>query len=378
MDTFRNEKIALRLLGITFPKDLSSPVLKTMVTLYFWLQIAAEGYWAYLYFRGAYLYLHEHFLIRMVGLSAAISVSGTIAKLIAFKLNSGLLQELFDQLGGFVANTDRGKLVKKTTILYESAVAAILVTHNYGYFINSTPTRSTPYYSRYQTGPYEEVALDYWYTLYCVFVTLTGNVMGDTVFLLIINQICHRLLLLSNTVSVMGKQEKNSTMEKMDMRGGESDQEIIQMCVKEHNTLLKFKNQLEELYNYVIVVQLAYSFSTICLTLFVISQEANVMEAMSELLPQTISLFLEIFLYCWAGQMINNHFEELRLAVYNSGWYDSCRKEDRSSVLIMQTFTTVPVEVTAVSVFHLNFQLYETICREAFTYYTIMSQLLGQ
>ncbi|XP_066908952.1 uncharacterized protein, partial [Halyomorpha halys] len=218
------------------------------------------------------------------------------------------------------------KLVKKTTILYESAVAAILVTHNYGYFINSTPTRSTPYYSRYQTGPYEEVALDYWYTLYCVFVTLTGNVMGDTVFLLIINQICHRLLLLSNTVSVMGKQEKNSTMEKMDMRGGESDQEIIQMCVREHNTLLNNQfNKYHETYN-----------------------------------------------------PYEDTFEELRLAVYNSGWYDSCRQEDRSSVLIMQTFTTVPVEVTAVSVFHLNFQLYETICREAFTYYTIMSQLLGQ
>ncbi|CAH1404435.1 unnamed protein product [Nezara viridula] len=377
MDAFRNEKIALRLLGVAFPKDLSSPVLKTMVTVYFWIQIVAEGYWSYLYFRGAYLYLHEHFLIRMVGLSAGISVSGTIAKLIAFKLNTGLLQELFEQLGGFEAKTERGKLVKKVTILYESAVAAILVTHNYGYFVNSTPTRSTPYYSQFQTGPYEEVALDYWYTLYCVFVTLTGNVMGDTVFLLIINQICHRLLLLSNTVSVIGE-EGESKVEVMDMEGLKSDKEIIQMCVREHNTLLKYKNQLEELYNYIIVVQLAYSFSTICLTLFVISQEANVYEAMSELLPQTVSLFLEIFLYCWAGQMISNHFEELRLAIYNSGWYNSSRMEDRSSVLIMQTFTTEPVQVTAVSVFHLNFHLYETICREAFTYYTIMSQLFSQ
>nr|WVD93612.1 odorant receptor 71 [Graphosoma rubrolineatum] len=377
MDAFRNEKIVLRLLAITLPKDLSSSLLKTFVDVYFWIQVAAAGYWSYLYFRGAYLYLHEQFLMRMVGLSAGISVSGTIAKLITFKLNSSLLQELFEQLGSFEANTKRGKLVKKVTMLYESAVAAILVTHNYEYFLNSVPTRSAPYYSQFRTGPYEEVALDYWYTLYCVFVVLTGNVIGDTLFLLIINQICHRLFLLSNTVAAIRKGDELAS-EGMNLRGAESDKEVIEICVREHNILLKFKNQLEQLYNYIIVVQLAYSFSTICLTLFVISQEADVYESLSQLLPQTVSLFLEIFLYCWAGQMISNHFEELRFAVYNSGWYNDCRPEDRSSVLIMQTFTTEPVQVTAVSVFHLNFHLYETICKETFTYYTVMSQLFNQ
>ncbi|KAE8573022.1 Odorant receptor 136, partial [Halyomorpha halys] len=268
------------------------------------------------------------------------------------------------------------RLVAKVVTIYEVSVAAIVVTHNMHIAIDPQIHRSSPYWTASMTsGTKQDIIRDYLFNLDSAIVALSANVIGDTLFLILTNQICHRLLLLAETVASIGKGIR--PLEGLSVPEDATDEEVIRRCVDEHNLLLKMTKQVEELYDRIFLVQLVYSCSDACLTLFTISQYEDFVEAMNQLLPQFISLFLEIFLFCWGGQMINNHFERLHLASYDSEWY-SLDEKNRSSILVIQTFTGRPVNVTSTSIFHMNFHTYETICKEVFSYYTIMRQLFSQ
>nr|WVD93610.1 odorant receptor 69 [Graphosoma rubrolineatum] len=375
-NAFRKHTICMCILGVRPPGGVRWKWLGVLLDIYLIVQLSCIAVWGYLFFQGAFLYLPDAFMDRIVGVSAAVSVLGSIAKLITFRRKGHVLKDLFEELGGFSVNTKRGRLVAKVTTIYEVSVAAIVVTHNMHIAIDPVLHRSSPYWTASQTsGTKMEIIRDYIFNLDSAIVALSANVIGDTLFLTLTNQICHRLLLLAETVSSIGKGIR--PVEGLHVQEGATDREVIRKCVEEHNLLLKMTKQVQELYDRIFLVQLIYSFSDASLTLFTISQYDDFMEAMNELLPQFISLFLELFLFCWGGQMINNHFEKLHLASYDSEWY-SLDKKDQSSILIIQTFTQRPVDITSTSIFHMNFHAYETICKEVFSYYTIMRQLFSQ
>nr|AXX83050.1 odorant receptor [Yemma signatus] len=370
-DVFFYHRVALRLYGVTLPGDVGSRR---------WLLYLADFYlvfaqvcslaWTALLFRGAYLYTLEDFMNRVIGVTAGVSLVGSVTKFYFFRTRNRQLKELMDELTGLPCDTERGRLVMKVVKFYVFCVLMIILTHNL-HPLYEPFHRTTPYYTRRIGGPWQEVLPDYAFGLYAACVVLPGNVIGDTLFLLLASQLSHRLYLLAKTTSRLG-----ATGDLITTEGTVTDESLLRSCIQEHNHLIRLKEKLQDLFSIIILGQLLYSFMDTCITLFAVSQAKNMAEALKELLPQFISLFLEIFLYCWGGEMINTHFGKLHKSTYESDWYNAPPRV-RSSLLVMQTFTSKPVDIQA-TIFKFNFKFYETICRETFSYYTIMYQFFNQ
>ncbi|CAH1404436.1 unnamed protein product [Nezara viridula] len=243
-NAFRKHTICMTILGVRPPGGVRWEWLGVLLDIYLIVQLCCIATWGYLFFQGAFLYLPNAFMDRIVGLSAAVSVLGSLAKLITFRMKGHVLKELFDELGGFPVNTERaifyfaGRLVAKVTLIYEVSVAAIVITHNMHIAIDPEIHRSSPYWTASKTsGTKGEIIRDYAFNLDSAIVALSANVIGDTLFLTLTNQICHRLLLLAETVSSIGKGIR--PVEGLPVPEDADDGEVIKKCVEEHNLLLK-------------------------------------------------------------------------------------------------------------------------------------------
>nr|QQP19770.1 olfactory receptor 75 [Tropidothorax elegans] len=375
VDIFRFYRYALRLVGVTLPGDTKRKWLQVLADVYLTFNLLCGSVWGILLIRSVFLYPLDDFINRVIGVAAGISCIGAVTKYVIFRIKRDIFQSLMDDLNGFECSTPRGKIVMKVTRFYSFMVLMIIVTHNIHPLFEPFH-RTTPYYVQNITGPFDEVLRDYVFGLYSATIILSGNVIGDVLFLIMASQICHKIYILANTFSAIGLEWDPEKKDVLEFPRRPNNHVILKRCIEEHNRLLILKGRLEELFRTIIAAQLFYSFSDTCFTLFAVSQCENIFEAIKELLPQFISLFLEIFLYCWGGEMIHTHFELLHKAVYDNGWYTS-EPEVKSSILIVQIFTGIPVNITSL-IFNFNFKFYETICRETFSYYTIMYQFFSQ
>lgn len=126
----------------------------------------------------------------------------------------------------------------KVIRFYVFTVMMIIVTHNLHPLLEEFH-RTTPYWTKEMGGPVEEVLRDFLYNLYLSLVVLLGNVLGDTLFLMMASQLCHQVHLLGLTLSSVGRPWDPASQHLIPIQAPVTDQTIIKVCVIEHNRLMR-------------------------------------------------------------------------------------------------------------------------------------------
>ncbi|XP_024083620.1 odorant receptor 4-like [Cimex lectularius] len=326
----------------------------------------------YVYFDASIRFIHIDFMNRIVSGATAISSVAALAKILMLHRNRYLLRDILDSLCNFEADTPRGKTVAKVIRGYEIAVLSIILSSNAKLGIDFK--RPSPYFAQYADGgPFIRD-----YILYLLYgcLVLGVNVFVDTLFLFICSQICHKLHVISTTLTTVGPQAEQTKEESL-VPFDESDEKKVTASIQEHIKMLHIIKRVEWLFNEIIFFQAFYTFGSLCLILFASSQTDKLAEDASRLFAMTISLSMELFLFCWAGEMIKSHCSDIHFASYNNGWY-RCGKKIKKALMIIAIFASEPVTMKSAKLFHLTLHTYEAVVRETFSYYTLMYQFFNQ
>ncbi|XP_011631566.2 odorant receptor 13a-like [Pogonomyrmex barbatus] len=108
--------------------------------------------------------------------------------------------------------------------------------------------------------------------------------------------------------------------------------------IQKHQKIINFSKNIENLYSYIALVQFVSNTIMICTLGFVIVtaiESPNAVEQiMKSFLFYTITN-LEAFIFCYAGEYLNNKSKEIGIAAYNCEWYDLKSTESRVLMFII-------------------------------------------
>lgn len=141
--------------------------------------------------------------------------------------------------------------------------------------------------------------------------------------------------------------------------------EHVSHCVKLHNRLIYFKDELNESYGYIILLELIFSSMYFCLSAFNMIFVGNKFVMVKGLL--TLSNYLtEFYIFCMYGSMMEEAHITLLRASYDCRWYDQSIRFKKSLTMIMSR-SQLPLQLTVGKVFIACLPLFLSVLKVSYS-----------
>ncbi|XP_060837750.1 odorant receptor 4-like [Rhopalosiphum padi] len=139
----------------------------------------------------------------------------------------------------------------------------------------------------------------------------------------------------------------------------------VKSCVMLHHRLIDFKDQLNESYGYIILLELMFSTLYFCLSAFNMIFVGNRFVIAKGLL--TLSNYLsELFIFCMYGSMVEDAHVGLLRASYSAAWYAQPVRFRRSLMMVMSR-TQTSLQLTIGKVFIANLPLFLSVLKVSYS-----------
>ncbi|XP_036141687.1 uncharacterized protein LOC105840961 [Monomorium pharaonis] len=157
----------------------------------------------------------------------------------------------------------------------------------------------------------------------------------------------------------------------------ENKQESIVMTNKfilKHQKIIQFSENIESLYTYIALLLFASNTMLICLLAFIIVTAIGTADAMEQII-KCILFFtttnVEAFIFCYAGEYLNNKSKEIGFATYNCAWYNLKPKDSRIlSFIILRS--QKQLTLTAGKMMDLTLQTFASIMNASGSYLSVL------
>ncbi|XP_011694589.1 PREDICTED: odorant receptor 13a-like [Wasmannia auropunctata] len=144
--------------------------------------------------------------------------------------------------------------------------------------------------------------------------------------------------------------------------------------VQKHQKIINFIKHVENLYSYIALLQFVSNTIMICSLGFVIVTAIGspnaVEQIMKSFLFYTITN-LEAFIFCYAGEYLNNKSKEIGVAAYNCEWYDLKSTESRLLLFIMLR-SQKQLTLTVGKMMDLSLQAFTSIMNASGSYLSVL------
>ncbi|CAH1635269.1 unnamed protein product [Spodoptera littoralis] len=166
----------------------------------------------------------------------------------------------------------------------------------------------------------------------------------------------------------------NYDMEKLVNDGSSScDKDRLKELVLRHIELMRCVDIMETIFSTSILFNALTSSVIICITGFNVSVVENVF-MVGSFLAFLIFSVVEIFLYCYYGDIIMRSSMNVGNAIYNSCWYMT-GVADRKLFLIIITRSQTPCELTAHGFAKINLYTFSSILSTAWSYFALLKTM---
>ncbi|XP_046429058.1 odorant receptor 49b-like isoform X1 [Neodiprion fabricii] len=196
--------------------------------------------------------------------------------------------------------------------------------HNFDLYEDIDAMRRTPLISKYFYD--QRVSPNYEITYACQilgsFLTVTSYVILTSIYALICMHLCAKLRLLQVRLS--------------NIDASISNEEFAEI-VHEHQYLIRYADDLEDIYSPVILIHFILSTGLICLGVVKVTGlpvQAGMMELVLFIMYFAASFF-QIFVFCWMANEVFVESDDLARATYDSRWYEGSRHVQRGILLIL-------------------------------------------
>ncbi|XP_050665418.1 odorant receptor 67c-like [Leptidea sinapis] len=154
----------------------------------------------------------------------------------------------------------------------------------------------------------------------------------------------------------------------------ENYQDIVD-CVKLHQKLIRYCNDLEDAFSFVNLINIFLSSVNICCVVFVIVLLEPLM-AMSNKLFFAASV-IQIGVICWYGENIIHANANVAQAAYDSKWYNLNPKCRRSLAFLIQR-SQKPIAFTAMKFTNISLVTYSAILTRSYSYFALLYTMYSE
>nr|UTN00915.1 odorant receptor [Semanotus bifasciatus] len=157
----------------------------------------------------------------------------------------------------------------------------------------------------------------------------------------------------------------------------ELEQELhreMNFMTKHFVQLLRVTEDLEDIYNVVILGQMLQCFIIFASCLYIATTVAITSPEFAPVAQYFSAVLVQLALFSWFGTGITRATEDMMNALYDSDWY-SASKRFKSSLLLTMMRLQEPVHLTVGKFAPLTLNSFVSVCRGAFSYYTVLKEV---
>ncbi|XP_046829256.1 odorant receptor 22c-like [Vespa crabro] len=193
-----------------------------------------------------------------------------------------------------------------------------------------------------------------------IFVNATSHCGNDGFFFGIAMHLCGQFEVLRMNFANL-ENKKNLSCKK------------IGVLVRRHCHLIRLADNLEEAFNMIILIQLLMSALLLCVEGFqmLVSLDANDIIATTKHAVLIVTLLVQIFIYSYAGNMLESKSADLVLGVYDSPWYTFDTSVIKNLAFVI-FYGRIPRQVTAGKFVSMNFFTFKEIIKASGSYISVL------
>ncbi|XP_018397688.1 PREDICTED: uncharacterized protein LOC108775736 [Cyphomyrmex costatus] len=151
----------------------------------------------------------------------------------------------------------------------------------------------------------------------------------------------------------------------------------LDILLKRHYRLVYLSRYLEKAFTLVILAQILMSVVVLCVEGFLLLLSLEMNDALTAAKHGVfiISLLVQLFLYCFAGQTLEFQSKELAYAIYESPWYSFDVNMMKNLPLIILRATN-PQQLTAGKFVAINFMTFKEILKASASYLSVLRVMI--
>ncbi|XP_025073196.1 odorant receptor 4-like [Pogonomyrmex barbatus] len=147
-----------------------------------------------------------------------------------------------------------------------------------------------------------------------------------------------------------------------------------QKIILKHQKIIQFSENIESLYTQIALMLFASNTMMICSLGFLIVTAIGTPDAMEQIIKSILffaTTNMEAFLFCYAGEYLNNKSKEVGFAIYNCPWYNLKPKDSRILLFIILR-SQRQLALTAGKIMDLTLQSFASIMNASGSYLTVL------
>ncbi|KAL0112614.1 hypothetical protein PUN28_012119 [Cardiocondyla obscurior] len=204
----------------------------------------------------------------------------------------------------------------------------------------------------------------------CLIVVTTINAATETTILGLCLQTCAQFEILKHRLASMAKREVLSPKSPLNNTFRKTC--TLSENVSHHLCIIRLVQEINYLYRHVIFVQFFVSILVLCSTVYHVSSHLTV-KTLTTLIVFLFSMFVQIFIYCIAGDQVTTKSFGLSEVVYNIDWTFMTISERKDLLMIMKR-STKPVKLTSSFLVTLSLESYGNLLKATFSAFNLLQQ----
>ncbi|XP_046472631.1 odorant receptor 10-like isoform X1 [Neodiprion pinetum] len=145
-------------------------------------------------------------------------------------------------------------------------------------------------------------------------------------------------------------------------------------CVKHHHAILEVLDELEGIYNLVILIQFLSHLVQLCFQMFIVSEISLLSFDGLSMLAFVVAMVIEVYVYCQCGNEIEIESSKISQSAYNAQWTSSSEPVKRMLLIIMLRAQR-PVEFTVGKFVKLSLRTLVSVVQGSFSYFMVLRKM---
>ncbi|KAF6211318.1 hypothetical protein GE061_014435 [Apolygus lucorum] len=338
------------------------------------------------------LFLHQGSLAsKAVNLMFFLVNIVSIVKLVLIQSNAVMLSRLFEALDtpGATDSTTMLRVIGVITQVYVAIIFTLLAVFVASPWMTGSQKLPIPYWFPFDTDNF--VAFTATYTFASIAFTIVAYTMEavDTLLIFIAGQICRRLDAIQDALITVGveeplrkrgwkrykAQEDNLGLGITRLAALSRDETLLRECIREHVDIIQLVRTFDIVLDDIFLAQVIQSTIVSTMSFFAASKLEDPFRDIPKLGAIIIGTFLQFFMYCWLGEEISDHSDDLHRTLYLSEWY-KCREKIMKSLVIMQTFTKNHFRLEGGHLFNIDLRTFTLVLQESFGFFMVLRAVI--
>ncbi|KAJ2946654.1 hypothetical protein O0L34_g12711 [Tuta absoluta] len=160
-------------------------------------------------------------------------------------------------------------------------------------------------------------------------------------------------------------------LNEIDVEGKKDNYQGTIRSIKYHQSIIQYVNELEGIFGLPILCQFMATAMIVCMTLYKITVTSEPIELMT-MIFYMLCVFLELFMYCFPGDLIVNKSLSVAVAAAPATWTGDLRS--RRALLLCCARAQRVLCVNAGSMFQVSLPTAAAVLRAAYSYFAVLQQ----